>query len=112
MQVYGLTVDEALKLTNGHVTLLLERAEAAVAELLDEKDTKRKLGERLADTKRAVRAELGGAGQFDASPPAAGGVTQHVSFDSAPSPGDDASSTESSGTETPRRKPIGKPPKL
>lgn len=62
-QIYGLTVNEALKLTDGQVNLMMEQAEKAATDLLANNAAfKNALSQRVAGVKRAVRSELGGVG--------------------------------------------------
>jgi len=59
MQLYGLTPDEALKLTDSQINLMLEQADNVAASLLSNNPTfKQALNQRLAPVKRAVRAVL------------------------------------------------------
>ncbi|MGH7551547.1 MAG: hypothetical protein ACREMQ_00790 [Longimicrobiales bacterium] len=60
-QIYGLTVNEALKLNEGQVQLMMEHAEKAANELLAGNAAfKNALSQRVAGVKRAVRAEISG----------------------------------------------------
>jgi hypothetical protein len=59
MQIYGLTVHEALQLSNGQVQLMLEHAATTAAALVKtNNEFQQSLGDRLAPMKRAVRAAL------------------------------------------------------
>ncbi len=57
MQLYGLSANEALKLSDSQVTTMLEHAETVASSLLAGNPTfQQALGQRLAPVKRAVRA--------------------------------------------------------
>jgi hypothetical protein len=64
-QIYGMTVNEAMRLTEAQVQLMNEHAEKMATELLaNNASFKQALSQKVAGVKRAVRAELGGgAGQ-------------------------------------------------
>jgi hypothetical protein len=62
-QIYGMSVNEALKLSDAHVQLMIEHAETTANELLQANaGFKQALGQRLANVKRAVRNEIGASG--------------------------------------------------
>lgn len=66
-QIYGLTVNEAIKLSDAQVQLMMEVAEKSAVELLQNNAAfKQALNQKVAGVKRAVKAELGGGtGQGD-----------------------------------------------
>jgi hypothetical protein len=58
LQVYGMTVNEALRLSDGHVAFMLEHAdEAARAIVAEDAGFQQALADKLAPIKRAVRGE-------------------------------------------------------
>jgi hypothetical protein len=59
-QIYGLSVNEALKLSDAHVQLMIEHAETTATDLLaSNAGFKQALSQKLAGVKRAVRNEIG-----------------------------------------------------
>ena len=118
MQVYGLTVNEALKLSNGQVDLMIEQAEAAMGELLRGDVLRSVLQEKIAPVRRAVRTELGGGWEFEESVASPADDTAQDDFgfgaetssaETVPAEGEPG---ESASAATTKKKPIGKPPKL
>ena len=59
MQLYGMTANEALRLSDSQVTLMLDHAQNVAEDMVrSDPGFQTALGQRLAPVKRAVRAEI------------------------------------------------------
>lgn len=116
MQVYGMSIDEALRLSEAQVDFMLESLEAAATELL-KNDTEflKSLSEKVAPVSRAVREELEGGWVFEQSETGGAEPDDQSGYVAEPERSDpaqaDAASPKPSQANRPD-KPIGKPPKV
>jgi hypothetical protein len=118
MQVYGISIDEALRLSEAQVSVMQEHLDAAATELLkNDTEFQKTISEKLAPMRRAVRVELSGGWEFEAPPESGeedadgqgGYVAEGEEADTAE--GEAPLPSKPSRPPRPAGKPIGKPPK-